>query len=86
MPIVQEEDEIFIVSIGMDEDAKAKWKGYIKYPPDKKKIYFTDLFEFSLLLVPCLEKMGVQVGWFWRVISWYKTLTSDSQCKTKEMT
>jgi hypothetical protein len=36
MPIAPEV-EIIIVCIGLDEDTKAKWKGYIKYPPDKKK-------------------------------------------------
>jgi hypothetical protein len=51
MPIVQE-DEIFIVSIGMDEDTKAKWKGYIKYPPDKKKSISQIFSSFPCYLFP----------------------------------
>jgi hypothetical protein len=77
--------QAFVIRVLLDENNKG-WRGYIIAPPDFEKYNFSNLFGIILFIVPYLKKMGVRVSWFWRMISWYKSLKSDSQCVNKEMT
>ena len=35
------------------------------------------LFDIIEFIIPYIEKMGVQINWFWRIMSWYKSKSQD---------
>jgi hypothetical protein len=82
-----QKEQVFTIRIKLLENAKAKWQGYIIAPPDdNKKRYFSDLFKLDLYIIPHLKKMGIQVSWFWQIMSWYKSKKNYlSRCMKKRI-
>lgn len=72
---------VFRVKIWVEESTvgttKAKWRGYITHIPDNKTRYFSDALGIIQFVLPYLKKLGVQIGWFWRFMSWYKSKCKD---------
>jgi len=71
-------EQVFTIRIKPHENTRAKWQGYIIAPPDdNEKRYFSDFFRLVSYIIPYLQRMGIRVTWFWRIIGWYKSKRQD---------
>lgn len=65
----------FVVKIwreGADEDQEeSQWRGHITHVPSGERRYLKGLNGIVAFIVPYLASMGVRLGTFWRLRSWF---------------
>lgn len=64
----------FIVKIWLEETEEetgaARWRGSITHVPGGERSYMTDLSQIPRFVGPYLERMGVNLGFRWKVRQW----------------
>jgi hypothetical protein len=72
----------FIVKIWVEEASDragpARWRGQVTHVPGGERQYAKGFDEISAFIASYLEKMGVDIGIYWRVRRWYSKSRSPA--------
>jgi hypothetical protein len=64
----------FIVKVWLEESAaeggRVRWRGHITHVPDSERRYVENLSGISSFVAGYLKRMGVRLGWRWRMMLW----------------
>lgn len=54
-----------------DDQEEGQWRGHITHVPSGERRYLKGLGSIAAFIVPYLVSMGVRLGTFWRLRSWF---------------
>lgn len=73
----------FVVKIWREEPADdhqdGQWRGHITHVPSGERRYLKGLNGIAAFIMPYLASMGVRMGAFWRLRSWFAGETDPPQ-------
>jgi hypothetical protein len=73
----------FIVKVWLEDSAteagRPRWRGHITHVPGGERCYVQDPDSISAFVARYLERMGVKLGWRWRMRVWLSGLRPGCQ-------
>lgn len=74
MGLLEPHSQSFIVKVWVEHGAggtdAARWRGHVTNVMSGKRVYTQRLDELPLIIMPCLQSMGIHFGTLWRARQW----------------
>jgi hypothetical protein len=84
-------NQSFIIRVWVEEpataDYPARWRGHITYVSPsgaRRPIYFSDLRDIEVITGLYLARLGVKLGWGWRLRAWRRRARLRREVKVNQ--